>query len=438
MIAVRDKILSQIPFSRNVAARRQIEIDEITAAIEDVHRKGISGRDDARVAAFAWISGVSTTQVLELFRSRGTARILRDELKAYKHYKTSNAQSRSPGLLARSGRFSLAEDLGIPELGWMTALLSVAMEADFRALTELLDPKADPLRIIARYLASQPFILPEHRSALMGKLVTLEDDLSRELAITLFTRWIEEAVLQQGTRIEDVLREIEKNKIHGAAIIGSVLEPTARFQTGHYPSAIVERAKSVQNFVDTAGKRVIVDSRTVTASLKYAGFRAVHVLAAMSRWRDDPDFAKDASRALGRKARDILDQQFTSYQNMTDQEVSLSRSFGGAWSINPLVNALRHDGIEVDIFWNYFDNLATDSLSQMTRYGVFLEDRHRAIAFLAVAGMAAHETQNHDLLEAVKHAAERLRAQPRGVVEAISNSSRQQLEQLLGIEFPEK
>jgi hypothetical protein len=438
MIAVRAKILSQIPFGRNVASRLQIEIDEITAAIEDIHAKGLSGRDDARIAAFAWISGVATTQVLELFRSRGTARILRDELKAYKHYKISNAQSRFPGLLARLGRFSLAEDLGIPELGWMIALLSVAIEADFRALIELLDPKADPLRIIARYIASQPFILSQHRSALMGKLVTLDDDLSRELAITLFTQWIEEAVLHQGTDIEEVLHEIEKNKIHGAALIGSVLEPTARFQTGHYPSVIVERAKSIQDLVDTAGKRVIVDSRTVTASLKYAGFHAVHVLAAMSRWREDPDFAKDASRALGRKARDILDQHFTSYQDMTDQEVSLSRTFGGAWSINPLVNALHHDGIKVDIFWNYFDNLATDSLSQMTRHRVFLEDRQRAIALLAVAGLVAHETRNHDLLEAVKHAAERLRAQPRGVVEIINPSARQQLEQLLGIELPEK
>jgi hypothetical protein len=438
MIAARDKILSQIPFNRNVTAYRRIEIDEITVAIEDVHRKGLSGRGDARIAAFAWISGVAATQVLELFRNRGTARILRDELKDYKDYKTSDAQSRPPGLLARAGRFSLAENLGIPELGWMTALLSVAMEADFTALIELLDPKDDPLRIIARYLASQPFILPEHRSALMGKLITLEDDLSRELAIILFTRWVEEAVLHQGTGIEDILRELEKNKIHGAAIIGSVLEPTARFQMGHYPSAIVERAKSVQDLLDTAGKRVIVDSRTVTASLKYSGFRAVHVLAAMSRWREDADFARDASRALGRKAREILDQQFTSYQNITVQEVSLRRSFGGAWSINPLVNALRHDGMEVDIFWNYFDSLATDSLSQMTRYGIFLEDRHRAIALLAVAGLIAHETQNHGLLEAVKRGTERLRAQPRGVVEAISASSRQQLEQLLGIEFPEK
>ena len=437
MIAARAKILSQIPFSSNVATRRQIGIDEITAAIEDVHRKGISAREDARIAAFAWISGVATTQVLELFRRRGTARILRDELKAYKHHKISDAQSRSHGLLARAGRFSIAEDLGIPELGWMTALLSVAIEADFTALIELLDPNDDPLRTIARYLAAQPFILPEHRAALMGKLITLEDDLSRELAIILFTRWVEEVVLHQVTGIEDILRELEKNKIRGAAIIGSVLEPTARFQTGHYPSAISERAKSVQDLVDTAGKKVIVDSRTVTASLKYAGFRAVHVLAAMSRWREDPDFARDASHALGRKAREVLDQQFTSYQNMTDLEISLRRSFGGAWSVNPLVNALRHDGIEVNIFWNYFDNLATDSLSQMTRYGVFLKTgtEHRS---LAVAGLVAHETQNHGLLEAVKRAAERLRAQPRGVVEAISASSRRQLEQLLGIEFPEK
>jgi len=435
--AIRAKLLNQRPYSGMVSTVPRPEPDEIEAVLDEVRKTGISDRDGARIAAFAWYFGVDSTGVLKLFRSRGTARILQGELNSYKHYATQMPDLSMGGVIRRLTEFSLAKELGIPELGWAVAILSVAAEADFGAIIKSLGPQDDPVRIASYFIATQPFIAARERRPLTAKLLTLDDSLSQEVAIILLSRWIEDAVMRGDVQLDEVLEEVEKNKSRGAVILGALLESTRRFQSPRFPAEIVDRATSIRDLIDATGKKIVVDASTVRAILKRAGVRDLNVLASMSHWRQDSAFTQNASKALGRTAQELLDRQFGTHLTLTEEAATI-RSTGGAWSIEPLVQALTHDGIEVAVLQSYFETLAIDSLSKMTRYRTFLEDRQRAIILLAVAGCVAHQRADHKLLEAVKEAANRLRSQPLGVVEVLSGSGRQQLEEKLGLSLPEK
>ena len=83
--AIRDTILSQGPFSGTRPTAPRPEADDIVTALAEVQRRGLSDRDSARIAAYAWYSGVDSDAVLELFRRYGTQRILRRELKSHAH-----------------------------------------------------------------------------------------------------------------------------------------------------------------------------------------------------------------------------------------------------------------------------------------------------------------------------------------------------------------
>ena len=437
MTAIRAKLLNQHPYGGMASTAPRPEPDEIEAALEEIRTGGISDRDSARIAAFAWYSGVDSTGVLKLFRSRGTARILQGELNSYKHYTAQMRDLSTGGVIRQLTEFSLAKELGIPELGWAGAILSVAAEADFGAIINSLGPQDDPIRIASYFIATQPFIAPRERRPLIAKLLTLDDSLSQEVAITLLSRWVEDAVMRGGVQLEEVLDEVEKSKGRGAVILGALLESTRRFQPPRFPAEIVDRATSIQDLIDATGKKIVVDASAVRAILKRAGVRDLNVLAAMSHWRQDPAFTQNASKALGRTAQELLDREFGTHLTLTEEAAGI-RSTGGAWSIEPLVQALTHDGIEVAVFQGYFETLATDSLSKMTRYRTFLEDRQRAIILLAVAGLVAHQRADHELIEAVKEAANRLRSQPPGVVEVISDSGRRQFEEKMGLSLPAK
>ncbi|HET6168730.1 MAG TPA: hypothetical protein VFE01_01065 [Terracidiphilus sp.] len=437
MIAIRAKLLDQRPYSGLVSTVPRPEPDEIEAAVKEIRKTGISDRNSARIAAFAWYSGVDSSGVLELFRARGTARILRDELNSHKHY-TARMPDLSAGEVFRHlSEFSLAKALGIPELGWAVAILSVAAEADFDAIINSLGPQDDPVRIASYFIATRPFIAPRERRPLIAKLLSLDDSLSQEVAITVLSRWIEDAVMRGDVQLEEVLEEVEKNKDRGAVILGALLESTRHFQSPRFPIEIVDRATSIRGLIDAIGKKIVVNASTVRAILKRAGVRDLNLLAAMSHWRLDPGFVQNASKALGRTAQELLDREFGTRLTVSE-EVAAIRFTGGAWSIKPLVQALTPDGIEVAVFKGYFEALAIDSLSKMTRHRMFLEDRQRAIILLAVAGLVAHERADDELLEAVKKAANLLRSQPPGVVQVLSDPGRQQLEEKLGLVLPDK
>lgn len=332
MSDARAKLLNQRPYSGMVSTVPRPEPNEIEAALEGVRKTGISDRDSARIAAFAWYSGVDSTGVLKLFRSRGTARILEGELNSYKHYTAQMPDLSTGGPIRRLTEFSLAKELGIPEFGWAVAILSVAAEADFGAIIKSLGSQDDPVRIASYFIATQPFIAPQERRPLIAKLLTLDDSLSQEVAITLVSRWVEDAVTRGGVQLDEVLDELEKSKSRGAVTLGALLECTRRFQSPPFSAEIVDRATSIRDLIDATGKKIVVDASTVRAILKRAGVRDLNVLAAMSHWRQDPVFTQNASKALGRTAQELLDRQFGTHLTLTEEACSPSLTVPSAWS----------------------------------------------------------------------------------------------------------
>jgi hypothetical protein len=417
---------------RPIAPRQKPE--EIAAALAEVQRRGISDRDSARIAAYAWYSGVDSNGVLDLFRSYGTSRILRRELKCHARHASQMPKLPAGRILAHLTELLLA----IPEMGWAVAVLMVAAEADFDAILQALEPQHDPIRITSYFLAAQPFIPSREWQRVIQRLLPLDDDLSREIVIELLSRWIELTITQGGAEETNrLLGEIERSGSQGPVILGALLETVQRFQRGRFSTEIAERAASIKGAIDSAGKKLVTSASAVKAILKRAGVRDLNVLAAMSRWRQDPEFTQAAARALGRTTLEILERQFGTHLKFSEDEAA--RQFRvGAWSIEPLVEALAHDGVEIDIFQRYFDTLATDQLSKMTRYRTFLDDRQRAIILLAVMGHVAHRRRDQESLDAVRKAAGRLQSQPPGVVEVIPEAGRQELAQKIGLILPAK
>lgn len=436
--AVRNKILSQSPFSGTRSTVPRPEPNDIEGALAEIQRSGIGDRESARIAAYAWYSGIDSDRVLELFRRYGTARILLRELKSHAHVAPQMPKVSSGRFFGHLTELTLAKELGIPELGWAMAILVVAAEADFDAVVGSLDPQHDPIRIASYFLVARPFIPSREWQAVIQKLLALNDDLSREIAIALMSRWIDLTVAQGGVEeVNKLFDELEKCGNQGSVILGALLETVHRFQAGPFPEEIVQRAASVQASIDAIGKKLVISASAVRAILKQAGVRDLNVLAAMSRWREDPAFTRTASKALERTAKDIMDRQFGTRLQLSEEDAAM-RFRVGVWSIEPLVQILAHDGIEVDVFQGYFDALATDQLSKMTRYGTFLEDRQRAIILLAVSGIVAGQRGDQDLLNAVRRAANRLQLQPPGVVEVIKAPGREELHEKLDLILPEK
>lgn len=431
------KILNQQPYSGVGPIAPAPERVEISVALAEViSGGGITSGASARIAAFAWYYGIESETVLDLFRTRGTRWILQQELGSYRECLELPGKVPSRAF-RRLSEFSLARELGVPELGWAVAILMVAEAVDFGAIVESLGPDDDPSRIASYFLATPRFIAPQGRRPLIAKLLTLGDPISLEVAVALFSWWLEVAVERGDMDIEGPFAEIEQNAAAGAVLLGSVLGSTQRYQSPPFPEVIAGRATEMERRIDKAGKRVFTDTITVNKALKREGIRYLDVLAAMSRWRGDPAFATGGSKAIRYTVATLLQSEFGNRQNLRADEAD-RMSKVTKWSIGPFVEIASQDGIEVEVFHNYFDALATDSFSQMTRPGTFFEDRQRAIVLLAVAGMVAYKRADTRLLGAVRNAANRLILQPAGVVEVVDAQMRQDIAAKCGFSLPEK
>lgn len=432
------KILGQSPFS---GTRRTVEApttEEVQAALTEVQRKGISDSDSARIAAFAWYSGVQSDSVLSLFRNRGVARVIKDELSLLPKAAEKVAIPHNSFAFRHFSEHNLSKVLGIPELGWVVAILSVATEADFDAVLDCLKTKRDHHRIVSYFLVAQPVLPPPKWQKTIQEFLSMGDELSREVIIELLTRWMEITVSQGGVeRVIAILADLEKNRTLGPVILGALLESSQRLRRGRSTQEVADRATSLQDAIETAGKKLVIDRKAVSAILKQAGIRDLNVLATMSQWRQAPDIAQAASKAMGSKAEEILDKRFGTHLRMSEEQAALTSTFSGVWSIEPLAQVLAHDGIDTGVFNSYFDGLATDQLSQMTRHRTFLEDRQRAILLVAVGALVANERGDQALLQAAQDAATKLRSQPPGVVEVVKSAGRDELLKL-GVVLPEK
>jgi hypothetical protein len=104
--------------------------------------------------------------------------------------------------------------------------------------------------------------------------------------------------------------------------------------------------------------------------------------------------------------------------------------------INPLIDALTFDGIEVGVFRQLHERLASDNFSRMTRYGTWLNDRKRAVALIVIAGMVAKRRSDQALLSEVAQASTELRSQPSGSRPVLGPDGVQKVEAELGFPIP--
>jgi hypothetical protein len=437
-MSARAAVLEQRPYSGLAHLSPHIENGKISEALREiVTAGGINNRDDARVAAFAWYHGIEQETVLELFRARGVATVLREELGT--HEPLAENAAGIVRLLTRSrlGTFNLVRDSKRPDWGWAIAILAVAETADFHAMTECVDPAYDPSRLSSVYLGTLFFIPGGERGRRLSKLLELGDPISIEVAIALLLWWVQVGVERGDMDINDAFSAVEENAEGGAVLLGAVIGATARYRFPRVAADVIERADEVDRLINEAGKRVFANGKAVNDALKVPGIRYLDVLAAMSRWREDRDFSAAASKALKYTILSYLEEEFSSRQDLSSDEAGFKGRLT-KWSVAPLVTMLRRDGFQVDIFENYFRDLATDSLSQMTRHMLFLEDRQRAIILLAVAGLVASARSDPALLEAVRKAADRLKKQPCGVAEVLEAAQHAEFLEKCGFGLPKQ
>jgi hypothetical protein len=126
-MSVRETILNQQPYSGVRPSVPAPSPEEISFALEAVIAGGgVTDRDSARIAAFAWYHGIESQTVLGLFRTCGTRQIVQQELGSYRG-RLAGLPAKIPNrAFRRLNGLSLANELGVPDLGWAIAVLTVA------------------------------------------------------------------------------------------------------------------------------------------------------------------------------------------------------------------------------------------------------------------------------------------------------------------------
>ncbi len=243
-----------------------------------------------------------------------------------------------------------------------------------------------------------------------------------------------------GVQIETVLDLIRKAGVQAvllrelAAHKARDRKNDAQIADARLPDDQQARLDEVWEQVDGAGKRVIQKSADIDAVLNQAGKRDLNVLAAMSQWRSGNQVEPALARCMSKRAAEFLRRSFASA--MYDPEGKGPDVGFSERIINPLIEALKHDGIPVDLFRSLHERLASDAFSRMTRYATWINDRKRAVALLLIAGMVARERSDDTLLEAVKQAAAELLSQPEGFHRILTPESAQRVEDRFGFPIP--
>jgi len=434
MSDAREKILRQLPFSGQRPTEALPDQSEVETALRECEASGVSDRDSGRVVAYAWYSGLDNDRVLSLVRAVGAKTFLLRELSCYKAQGERQGTELVSMLTHRGSPYNLAQTLGDPRLGWATAVISLVEAADFSALISSLDSPQDNAHLICLYLLVT-FVPPASRLPLTKKLASMLDVFFHGVLIALVCRWIEDAVVFEENSIDAIVPEIEAAANCRVVVIGAAFDYVLRrFGIAQLPQPQADRANHVWQLINNAGKRVIQRTTDIDTVLKQAGNRDLDVLAAISQWRNDSEMAPATHTNIGKRAGDLLQRCFKSamyHPEGQGPDVAFSERI-----INPLIHALTFDGIEVGVFRQLHERLASDNFSRMTRYGTWLNDRKRAVALIVIAGMVAKRRSDQALLSAVAQASTELRSQPCGSRPVLSPDGVKQVEAELGFPIP--
>jgi len=428
------RIVSQSPFSGQRQAQARPDTAEVEMALLECEQKGVTDRDSGRVVAYAWYSGFENDRVLKLVRAAGARNVLLRELSCYKLEGERKVSELIALLVHRGSTFNLAQCLDNPAIGWAVAVMTVVEAADFGALVSSLDSPEDELGLICLFLLLT-FVPPASRVALVKKLAAVSGDFFEEILIALACGWIEDAVLLEGQPIDAVLSEIESSGANRVAVVGAMFDHVLlRFGHARLAGAADERLQRAWDSINGTGKRVIQQAANIEAVLRRAGRRDLEVLEAMSQWRNDAEMSPATAAYMGKRATDFLQRSFGSA--MYEREGAGADLVFSERIINPLIHALRFDGIEVSLFVKLHERLASDAFSRMTRYATWLNDRRRAIALVVIAGLVAKGRGDLALLSAVEQASAELLSQPSGFQPVLNAAAAAQVAAELGFTVP--
>jgi len=428
----RGRILRQQPFLGKRPGEPVPEAAEVEAALRECELSGLQDRDSGRVVAYAWYHGVRNDTVLDLIRKAGTETVLLRELSGHKPRDRSNDAQLVTSLVHHGNPGYLANALGDSHAGWALAVISAVEIADFATLISSLGAQEDVMQLIPLHLLVT-LVPSAFRLPLTKRFLTGSDAFFRDVFIALLCRWSEDAVTFEDHSIAAIVSEIEKSLTHRVIAIGALFDHILRrFSYARPPDDQQARLDQVWELVNSAGKRVVEKEADIDAVLSQAGTRNLDVLTAMSQWRSGDEVSRALARRMSKHAADFLQGSFESAMYQPEGE-------GPAFSeriINPLIQALKHDGISVDEFRKLHERLASDAFSRMTRYATWLNDRKRAVALIVVAGMVARERSDEALLAAAKQAAVELLSQPAGLQPVLTPESARQVETHLGFSIP--
>jgi hypothetical protein len=197
-----------------------------------------------------------------------------------------------------------------------------------------------------------------------------------------------------------------------------------------------QRLQELAGEVTAIGKRLLTTgSDIVEVTHRVGARRELQVLAFISQWGEDVDFAEDALSELRARALTLFRTEFASSMKLREDTV-LRDAFLPDWVVDPLIQLLGPIGIDPEEFRSLFNGLAADRLSRMTAYGAWLHDRPRSIALLIVGGVVAHRRGDEVLLTAVREAASVAGSQPSGHRAVLDDEGARRLNELLGFPIP--
>lgn len=406
----RDTVLAATPYAGLIAQSVLIDDAVVAEALAEVAARGIRDVNDSRVVAYAYYAGVNDTIPMDLFRQAGVLEVVRRDLsmhapRSYVDY------DRTVDWVEDATLMDLTRWFCDTSIGWSLAVLHLAFDADASAVFAAA-PLSEDGTLLIPILALSFFIPNEAREPLLTRLIMHDDPFTRACGKTLAMRYLRDAVLQHASAqlATGAIRSAEKT--WSLAALGSILDDFGRWlEDARLDEKETERANEILAELRELGEALVKSVEDLAAVLDAAGPRQVQVLAAIAHWRV-PDEAKAAIGAEIQSRVDVIfDRQFASVLDRPQAAV-LRDALYPEWLTMPLTVALGASGLSPQRFQRAYDGLAADAFSRMTRYAVWLHDRRRAVALIAIVGCAAKNRGDHALLDAVKGVAKHALSQP--------------------------
>lgn len=321
-----------------------------------------------------------------------------------------------------------------PLRAWAIFDLAALAAADFAHFLTLSECR-DPAGIFGAFLANSnvPQVL---RSEVLQRL-SVSTQRGRLLILgAILESWLAPVLRgYQGASPMPPLSGLRSAEHETLVILGALLRGTA----------LRRRVTSIPNTKQAFGEWVIAEASTfgtvrsagaVREVTRESSYLDVYVVLLLREVHDLIGLPASALREVNRQAEMALFARFASVLDRTEQS-EWARPFAD-FEFEPFVNIISPVGIDADRFRATFAGFAADAYWVLVAPGVRTLERNRAIKFTAIAALTAHETNNKDLLDAVRDALVVLSKQPKEDRVIASRELRKRVHEAVGLDLPER